>query len=598
VKTRSAALSLVRQLVRSAEWRLALTIGLMLAFSVTEGFGILLLLPTLQAAGLNLSGQGSADRYAQLIEHGFRSVGLTPTLGLLLILFVALVAIRTILAQLQGVAIVAVEQRFMLDLRLRLYRAITNADWLFICRNRGSEFTHALTAELARVEQASYRLLRIAGDAALTSLYCAIALRLSAAMTLLVIGCGVLLVLSLHGRSRKIELAGNEQSDNMNGLFAVVIESLQNLKTIKAWGTEKRDQAFFADSSRALAAANLMAAKAETSATAWFELGSAVITGAVLYSAIRILAVPPATILILLVLFARVMPRLMSAHQGWRLFVGLLPSFSKLLAMEERCVSAAEPPVPSGRGPELRRNIQFEDVSFSYTRDGRWAVRRVDLAVPAGSIFAIVGASGAGKSTILDLAMGLLNPTEGTISIDGVRLSKEATRRWRGQVGYVAPDTFLLHDSIRANLTRYCPGASEAEIREALTLAAADTFVDGLPHGLDTVIGDRGVTLSHGERQRIALARAILRRPQLLVLDEATNNIDSMSEARIMAALEKRRDQSTVLLVAHRIASVMHADLIYVFEDGRVVEFGDWNELSALPAGRFRAMCKAQELAA
>ncbi len=598
MSTRRTALKFAAELARSARWRLGIAVALMVAFSATEGFGILLLLPTLQAAGLNLAGQGSADRYARLIESGFRAVGLTPTLGLLLLLFVALVAMRTIVARLQSVAMVSVEQQFTLRLRLRLYRAITNAEWLFICRNRASEFTHALTGELGRVEQAAYEILLITGDTVLTLLYCAIALRLSAAMTLLVIGCGALLALSLHGKTREIERAGELQSDHTGSLYAAAIEDLQNLKTTKATGTEERDYLNFTNSSIALVSANVAAMRKQASATAWFELGSAAITGAVLFAAIRILTVPPATILILLVLFARVMPRLMSAHQRWRSFVGLLPSFTKLGELEARCAAAAEPIAADIRAPELRREVRFHQVSFAYDPAHDRVLDRVDLVVPVGSIVALVGSSGAGKSTIVDLAMGLISPADGEISIDGVPLTKGAARRWRERVGYVAPDSFLFHDSIRSNLARACPDASEADIREALAVAAADRFVEALPDGLDTVIGDRGVTLSQGERQRIGLARAVLRRPQLLVLDEATNNIDSISEGRIMAALEHRRDRSTILLVAHRIASVKRANLIYVIEEGRVVECGDWNTLSALPSGRFRALRRAQELAA
>ncbi len=142
------------------------------------------------------------------------------------------------------------------------------------------------------------------------------------------------------------------------------------------------------------------------------------------------------------------------------------------------------------------------------------------------------------------------------------------------------------------------PGASEAEIIGALRLAAADEFVAALPHGLDTMVGDRGATLSQGERQRIALARALLRRPSMLVLDEATNSLDSENESRVLGAIEHLRGKATTLLVAHRLSTIRWADLIYVIEDGRVVESGDWATLSALGTGRFRALCAAQSLVA
>ena len=585
------------QLARATRWRLVGAVALMVAFSITEGFGILLLLPTLEAAGMNLAGQGQAGRYARMIEHAFSVLGVTPSLEILLALLVALIALRAIVGRLQSVAMLAVEQQFVLGMRLRLYRAIANANWLFICRSRASDFTHALTGELDRVGQAAYEIMVVAGDIVLTALYCVLALRLSAAMTLVVLSCGAVLAIVLHGRTRAIEQAGQEQSDLTASLYAVTIEHLHSLKTAKACGAEERNFSIFASSSRALVAANLAAIGTRAAATAWFELGSAAIMGAVLYAAIRVLSVPPAAILILLVLFARVMPRLMSAHQQWRSVAGLLPSFANLIALEQRCAAEAEPRVPNAPAPDLRREIRFDRVSFSYGRKWAPAVFRADLVIPAGAVVALVGPSGAGKSTVADLAMGLIAPDEGVIWIDGAELTPTEARRWRECVGYVAPDAFLFHDTLRANLEWAHAGASETDIREALSSAAANDFLAALPMGLETVIGDRGMALSQGERQRIALARAILRRPRLLVLDEATNNLDSASEARVLGALERLGAGTTTILIAHRIATVKWADLIYVIEDGRVVESGDWNALSARPAGRFRAMREAQELA-
>jgi ATP-binding cassette, subfamily C, bacterial len=583
-------------LAASAGWRFFSALALMIVFSITEGFGILLLLPTLQAAGLDLAGQGAAGRYAQAIEGGLRAVAIKPSLGVLLAIFVLLIGLRTVVGNLQSVAIFGVEQEFTISLRLRLYRAIANANWLFICRSRVSDFTHALTSELDRVGQATYEVMLLASDGVLTALYCVIALRLSAAMTLLVLACGAALAVALRGRTRLIKNAGQQQSNSGAALYAATIEHLQSFKTVKAYAAEEQNFSLFARFGRALTDSNLAAASAQASATAWFELGSAAIMGVVLYVAVRILAVPPAAILILLVLFARVLPRLMSLHQHWRSLVGYLPSFANLLAMEERCAAAAESPAPSEPAPELHRELRFEKVSFSYGRGESPAVCRADLVIPAGAIVAVVGASGGGKSTIADLAMGLITPDQGAVSIDGTALISAVARRWREHVGYVAPDTFLFHDTIRANLKWARLGATDAELVEALGIADADQFVDSLPAGLDTIIGDRGVTLSHGERQRIALARAFLRHPRLLVLDEATNNLDSASETRVLEALRRFRAGASVLLIAHRIATVRWADLIYVIEDGKVVEFGDWDGLSARPDGRFRAMREAQEL--
>ena len=155
----------------------------------------------------------------------------------------------------------------------------------------------------------------------------------------------------------------------------------------------------------------------------------------------------------------------------------------------------------------------------------------------------------------------------------------------------------MFHDTVRTNLLWARPGATEPEMIEALSLAAAGDFVRGLPAGLETIVGDRGILLSQGERQRIALARAMLRRPAMLVLDEATNSLDSDNESKVLGAIERLRGDLTTVLIAHRLSTIRWADLIYVIENGRVVESGDWETLNSRD-GRFRALCEAQSLSA
>jgi ATP-binding cassette subfamily C protein len=192
--------------------------------------------------------------------------------------------------------------------------------------------------------------------------------------------------------------------------------------------------------------------------------------------------------------------------------------------------------------------------------------------------------------------MGLIAPDSGTLQLDGSTLGSESVRGWRDQIGYVAADTFLFHDTIRANLKWARPEASEDEMLEALRQAAASDFMAGLRDGLDTIVGDRGILVSQGERQRLALARAFLRKPSLLILDEATNSLDSENEGRVLEAIERRRGELTVVLIAHRLSTIRCADLIYVIERGKVVESGDWSSLSGLDGGRFRALWEAQSL--
>jgi ATP-binding cassette subfamily C protein len=180
------------------------------------------------------------------------------------------------------------------------------------------------------------------------------------------------------------------------------------------------------------------------------------------------------------------------------------------------------------------------------------------------------------------------------VLIDGAELTPQAARAWRRHVGYVAQDTVLFHDTVRANLSWANPDASEQEMKESLTLAAAE-FVFELPQGLDTTVGDRGMLLSHGQRQRIALARALLRKPGLLILDEATSSLDFDNEKRILDAIERLKGRATVLLIAHRVSAIQRADIIYLIENGSVAESGDWQTLSSRPSQRVGSLFRLQD---
>lgn len=236
-------------------------------------------------------------------------------------------------------------------------------------------------------------------------------------------------------------------------------------------------------------------------------------------------------------------------------------------------------------------------MGFRYDDRADWTLRHVTLALSPATTTAIVGPSGAGKSTLADLVMGLVDANEGIIGVDGNPLERRRLRAWRDRIGYVAQNTFLLHDTVKANLLWAQPAATDEDVWRALGLAAADGFVAALPDGLDTTIGDRGVKLSGGERQRLALARAVLRDPALLILDEATSSLDSENEQRILQAIDRLHGSMTIVAIAHRLSTIRGADMIHVLERGRIIESGSWDTLLSAPGGRFRQLCAAQDVA-
>lgn len=226
----------------------------------------------------------------------------------------------------------------------------------------------------------------------------------------------------------------------------------------------------------------------------------------------------------------------------------------------------------------VRGDLTFKEVSFSYEQ-GKEVLRKIDFQVPSGTVTALVGSSGSGKSTIAGLSATFLNPTSGTVTIDGQDLSKVKLSSYRRHLGVVLQDEFLFEGTIRENILFPRPDATELELKNAVEASYVNEFTDRFEDGLDTLIGERGVKLSGGQRQRLAIARAILADPRIIILDEATSSLDTESEMLIQRSLSELVKERTTIVIAHRLSTIKKADQILVIESGEIVERGTHDEL-------------------
>jgi ATP-binding cassette subfamily B protein len=230
--------------------------------------------------------------------------------------------------------------------------------------------------------------------------------------------------------------------------------------------------------------------------------------------------------------------------------------------------------------------VVFDDVSFRYDRDGEWTLRDVSFVVPAGTKTAIVGETGSGKTTLAYLVARLYEPERGAVLIDGVDVRDVTLASLASSVGLVSQETYLLHASIRENLLLAKPDATDQEIQAATSAARIHELIAGLPDGYDTLVGERGYRFSGGERQRLAIARMLLRNPPILLLDEATSALDTRTERAVQEALDELSAGRTTIVIAHRLATIERADQIVVLHDGHIVERGRHADLVSL-AGRY-----------
>lgn len=256
----------------------------------------------------------------------------------------------------------------------------------------------------------------------------------------------------------------------------------------------------------------------------------------------------------------------------------------ELLNMEEE----DDPEVRTNHLKDIHGDIEFDDVSFSY-EESKEVLHNISFTAPAGSVTALVGSSGSGKSTIAGLAATFLNPDSGEVRLDNHDLAKVNLRSYRQHLGVVLQDDFLFEGTVRENILFPRPDATEEELMAAVKGAYVDEFTDNFEDGLDTVIGERGVKLSGGQRQRLSIARALLADPKILILDEATSNLDTESEAFIQKSLNELMKDRTTFVIAHRLSTIRQADQILVIEEGKIAEQGKHDELLA-QEGRYHKL--------
>lgn len=563
----------------------------LLPLTISEGVGVLLLAPLLELVGV--MDDNPLPRAAGWLDAGFAAIGVQPTLGPVLLLFVAVAALRAVIERREGRLFAAVREDLTSAYRVRIYRAMAAAEWRSLVARTPSEFAHALTSEIGRVGSAVLQMTELAVALMVSLVYLGLALKVSPAMALVVLGSAGALAWSVRGTLDRARAVGARSSATRSRMHAAIAEHVASMKTARSYGALDRHFREFAELSRRSRDVSLEVAAGEADLQHGLELGSTVLLALIVYVAAKVLRIPPALLLVLMYIFARLMPRLIASYRLVQSLTMALPVVETVLQLERDCLAAAEPPASADAEVTFQERLRFENVSFGYLgRGGDAAIVGLDLTIDAGVTTAIVGPSGSGKSTIADLLIGLLSPVSGRLLIDGQVLDSNGMASWRRQIGYVSQETFLFDDTVRGNLRWAHPGAADADLWAALRLAVADRFVESLPQGLDTIVGERGVLLSGGERQRLSIARALLRQPRILVLDEATSSLDLQNERRIQEALDALQHRMTIVVITHRLSTIRYADVIHVIDGGRVVQSGTWEQLNGEPDGRFSALAR------
>jgi ATP-binding cassette subfamily C protein len=549
-----------------------LMIGALLLSGVVEGVGLSALLPLLNVA-LGSSATSSLAGAPTQVQNDFeakvlevlQALGIAPTLENLLWIIVIGVAIKSLLLLIAQRQVGYTAAQVGTDLRLQMLRAVLRSKWEYFLHQPVGKLTNSLATEAQR-SSTSF----VHGATALTYLvqaiiYASIALALSWQATLTGLAAGGIVIGASHFLVRITRKAGKKQTKLLTSLMSNLTDTLQSVKPLKAMSREHLADNVLAGETSRLNLALRRQVLSSALLDSVQELMFAIFIALGIYTALQVFSMELPTVMVLVLtlgrsfsFFGKVQKQYQKLAQGDSAYWALLDSIAEAEAAEER--------LDGGKPPRFDHGIEFDSVNFSY--DAHPVFRDLSLQVESGKLTTLIGPSGAGKTTIIDLTIGLLRPTQGCVKLDGQSLQDLDIKAWRNMIGYVPQETVLLHDSITHNVTLGDTELSDADVERALRDAGAWEFVQAMPDGVATMVGERGGKLSGGQRQRIVIARALVNRPRLLILDEATSALDPESEDAIRATMETLKGQLTILAISHNRAMVEAADRVYQLIDG------------------------------
>jgi ATP-binding cassette subfamily C protein len=576
---RKSASSQKAELLPSAVLRIAggtpplrniLVLLCLLGSGAAEGIGIASLIPLIIAAG-DSAGTGGKSAVAGYVLDAMHALGLpTGSLFLLFALMLGLIgkALLNLLAMHHvGHAVAAVSTR----MRMNLINALLEARWGFFIHQPIGRFATAISMEAQRASEAYNAVAQLLSHLIQVAVYLTIAAAVSWKIALFAATIGIVMMLSLNRFIVITRRYARKQTKKTRSLIVRLADVLAGLKPIKAMGRQAR---FGVLLSRDVQAIDLAMRRQFFAKQAGRLLQEPIIflcVGIGIYVTLRVATVPLAELVVMSLLLIRTVTVIGQVQQDLQTVNNSESGYWAVHGAIEDALAAREE-VSAARSPTLEQSIELRGVCMAFGQ--KRVVENASFMIPVGRITAIIGVSGAGKTTLVDLILGLHSPVSGQILIDGIPLQELDCIKWRSMVGYVPQELILFHESIMSNLSLGEPGVERSDVERALRQAGAWDFVSQLSEGVDHVVGERGTALSGGQRQRISLARALIHNPRLLVLDEATSALDPATEAEIVGNVRELANRAgiTVLAISHQPPWTSVADKIIRMQDGDVTE--------------------------
>lgn len=593
--------------VRPYGGKLGLSVVCSVLYSIFSGLSIYLTIPlleTLFGGGTPASATptstlvpGWLAGLKETISAWLQSVvfNADPSISLRNIAVVIIVAFffKNVFSYLQSNLMVSVEQGLVRDLRNDLYRHIHELPLGYFSNERTGNLISRVMNDVPIINTGiSATFHTLVKEPLLIVVYLAIAIVLSWKLTVLSFVVFPLALLIISGVGRRVHLQSGLIQECLADITSVLHETISGVKVVKAFGMEEFENRKFAREGQKLLDTTLHVTHVKNIASPSTEFLSAAAGGVIIwYGGMQVLGgsgLHASEFLGFLFAIFQVMPPIKELST-------INNRYQEATAAGKRVfeVLDTEPNIRSAPGALVLKDfetaVEFKNVDFQYA-DGELVLYGINLRIGKGEVVAIVGPSGAGKSTLADLLPRFYDPVGGSITIDGHDLRSLDLRSLREKIGIVTQETILFNDTVRNNIAYGLEDCPIEKIIAAAKAANAHNFIAEMPAGYDSVIGERGTKVSGGERQRLSLARAILKNPPILILDEATSSLDTESEILVQEAVERLMSGRTSIVIAHRLSTIQHADRIVVLENGRIVEMGKHTELLTIENGLYRKL--------
>lgn len=551
--------------IRAYPKQTAMVLVALIVAGVVEGFSMTALLPMISLA-IDRE-QGSPSAASGVAVAWLARLGIEPNVTTLLTVMVTGTLLTSAIGLLARRQVGYTVAQVATDLRLALLRALVAARWEYYLRQPVGKLTNAITIEASGASQAYLYASTMTAAAIQAAAYIAVALAVSWKTTLAYVAVATVVATGLHRLVLMARKAGKRQSKLLSRMTAGLVDTLQSVKPLKAMAREDLADGVLAAQTHELNTALRRQVISKEGRKAVQQPVFALMIAIGAWVGLEVWHLPLATVIVMMVVLSRVLTNFGKVQGEYQELVSSEMFYLTLRLTLDEAERQVEPRA-GARAPRLDESIRFAAVDFAYGDNP--VLTDCSLEIPAGSFTTLIGESGAGKTTIVDLIVGLVRPQDGQVLVDGVDLNELELHAWRRMIGYVPQENLLLHDTLMRNVTLGDPALGIRDAEDALRAAGAWDFVAELPDGLRTLVGERGSRFSGGQRQRIMIARALAHRPRLLILDEATASLDPATEAALRETLAGLRGSITLLAISHQRALVEAADRVYRVQKGGV----------------------------